>query len=572
METVTETIVLERSATFAPVKSRLQFGRRRLAVAGLALAVTLGGIGYGRYWWNIGRFIESTDDAYAGGNVTAGLAACRGLCFANPGDRQPVCACRSIADPPGPRDFQAALDHAQAIADQRQAALSGLEAKYVLQQAMISQAEADLNAKAAHATFADADAVRYRNLAATTLARGKTPRGRQRPTRRRRSTTKSAQAGLAAARQQLTVLDAQIAEARADVAQAKADLETARLNLGYTEIRSPIDGYVGNRAAQVGAYVANGAYLLSVIPSQGLWVDANFKEDQLAHMRPGQPATVVADVLPGKIFHGHVESLAPGTGAVFSVIPPENATGNFTKIVQRVPVRIALDDGEARPRRVAAGSVDDSQRRHALRRTVRGVTAMPAPTGLAAQPAAVRGDVFRRVHGAARHPDRRLVTAGHRRRPVGGAGRDQLGADRLSDRRDRRDPAQRLADPGVLDALAVRRLGRRLYRHQPALRPRLEHPEHDRLPGAAGLLGASMIPTMFTSSFHFFQGPRRVYSAAVVGTIASIAPMLGPVIGGWITDTLELALAVLRQPRCRASRSRSSSRCSSGSTNRIGGC
>jgi len=113
-------------------------------------------------------------------------------------------------------------------------------------------------------------------------------------------------------------------------------------------IRSSIDGYIGNRAAQVGAYVASGAYLVSVIPAHGLWVDANFKEDQLARMRPGQPATIIADVLPGKTFHGHVESLAPGTGAIFSVIPPENATGNFTKIVQRVPVRIALDDADAR--------------------------------------------------------------------------------------------------------------------------------------------------------------------------------------------------------------------------------
>ncbi len=101
--------------------------------------------------------------------------------------------------------------------------------------------------------------------------------------------------------------------------------------------------------------------MLSVIPAQGLWVDANFKEDQLARMRPGQPATVVADVLPGKRFRGRVESLAPGTGAVFSVIPPENATGNFTKIVQRVPVRIALDDaqfGELRPGLSTTVSVD----------------------------------------------------------------------------------------------------------------------------------------------------------------------------------------------------------------------
>src|SRR5690349_14877283 len=146
----------------------------------------------------------------------------------------------------------------------------------------------------------------------------------------------------------MTVLRADIAAARAGVAQAKADLETARLNLGYTEIRSPIDGYVGNRAAQVGAYIKGGAYLLSVIPARDLWVDTNFKEDQLAQIRPGQPAAVVADVLPGKTFHGHVESLAPGTGSLFSVIPPENATGNFTKIVQRVPVRIALDGADAR--------------------------------------------------------------------------------------------------------------------------------------------------------------------------------------------------------------------------------
>ncbi len=176
-----------------------------------------------------------------------------------------------------------------------------------------------------------------------------------------RSETNAAQEILAAARQQLSVLDADIAAAQAGVAAADADVATAQLNLGYTEIRAPIDGYVGNRAAQIGTYVASGAYLLSVIPAQGLWVDANFKEDQLATMRPGQPATVVLDVRPGRVFHGHVQSLAPGTGALFSVIPPENATGNFTKIVQRVPVRIALDDakfGELRPGLSATVSVD----------------------------------------------------------------------------------------------------------------------------------------------------------------------------------------------------------------------
>jgi membrane fusion protein (multidrug efflux system) len=165
----------------------------------------------------------------------------------------------------------------------------------------------------------------------------------------------SAQAALAAANQQLSVLAANIDEAAAAVAQAQADLQTARLNLGYAEIRSPISGYVGNRAARVGAYVSQGTYLLTIVPAHGLWVDANFKEDQLARMQPGQPATIVAATLPGHVFHGHVLSLAPATGAVFSVIPPENATGNFTKIVQRVPVRIALDDEDASLGRIRPG-------------------------------------------------------------------------------------------------------------------------------------------------------------------------------------------------------------------------
>ena len=346
METVMDAIAIERSAA-APVKSRRQFRLRNLALAGLAFAITVAGIAYGRYWWTVGRFIESTDDAYAGGNVTSVAPHVAGfVAQILVTDNQYVSAGQLLIRLDA-RDFQAAFDHARAVADQRQAALAGLEAKYVLQQSMIRQAEADLNAKAAHAAWTREDAVRYRDLAATTFGTRQNAERASAADEEARSASNAAEAGLAAARQKLSVLDADITAARADVAQAKADLETARLNLGYTEIRSPIDGYVGNRSAQVGAYVANGAYLVSVIPAHGLWVDANFKENQLADMRPGQPAVVVADVLPGKTFHGHVESLAPGTGAVFSVIPPENATGNFTKIVQRVPVRITLDDGAA---------------------------------------------------------------------------------------------------------------------------------------------------------------------------------------------------------------------------------
>jgi membrane fusion protein (multidrug efflux system) len=363
MEAVMDSLALERARTTAPVGRRLKFRRKTLMLAGLTLAVTIGGLDYGRYWWTTARFIESTEDAYAGGNVTPVSPHVAGfVAQILVEDNQRVRAGQLLIRLDR-RDFQAALDHAEAAAAERRAALAGLEAKCVLQQAVIRQAEADLGAKLAHATFAGKDAVRYRKLALTSFGTTRNAERTDAVDREAQSATQSAQAGLTAARQQLTVLEAEIAEARAGIAQATADLETARLNLGYTEIRSPIDGYVGNRAAQIGAYVTGGAYLLSVIPAHGLWVDANFKEDQLARMRAGQPATVVADVLPGKVFHGRVLSLAPGTGAVFSVIPPENATGNFTKIVQRIPVRIALDNadgtlGELRPGVSTTVSVD----------------------------------------------------------------------------------------------------------------------------------------------------------------------------------------------------------------------
>jgi membrane fusion protein (multidrug efflux system) len=130
------------------------------------------------------------------------------------------------------------------------------------------------------------------------------------------------------------------------LAQAVAERDIARLNLDDTVLRAPVDGTVGNRRARAGAYAQAGTQLLAIVPAHGLWVDANFKEGQLAHLRPGMPVKIEADVLPGRVFHGRVASLAPATGAQFSVLPPENATGNFTKIVQRVPVRVQLDEAD----------------------------------------------------------------------------------------------------------------------------------------------------------------------------------------------------------------------------------
>jgi membrane fusion protein (multidrug efflux system) len=309
----------------------------------LGFAALSGAAAYGHNWWTVGRFIESTDDAYVGGNVTPIAPHVAG--FVQQilvTDNQYVQAGQPLIRL-DPADFAAALSHAQAVLQARQATVADLQAKRVLQRSVIAGAEADLAAKQAQAVFTTQDAERYRSLAATAAGSRQNEQKALAGDKAAKAAVLASQAAIEAANQQFAVLDAEIVAAKADLGQAEADLRTAQLNLGYTEITTPVAGYIGNRYAQVGAYVAAGTNLLSIVPASGLWVDANFKEDQLAHMKPGDPATIVADVLPGRTFQGHVASLAPATGAVFSVIPPQNATGNFTKIVQRVPVRIALD-------------------------------------------------------------------------------------------------------------------------------------------------------------------------------------------------------------------------------------
>jgi membrane fusion protein (multidrug efflux system) len=347
MDAITDAKTLSELTNAPPAKTPRRVSRKRLMVIGLAGAAAIASSVYAYDWWTVGSYFQGTDDAYVGGDVTpiaphiAGFVAQILVT-----DNQRVAAGQVLVRLDD-RDTRAAADHAEAVLAQRQATLASLRAKYDLQQWTIAQAGADLDARNAQALFAKLDAERYRSLAESAAGTRQNAQKTTATDQAAHAAVTSAQAGLASARQQLTVLGADIREAEGAVAQAKADLATAQLNLGYAEIRSPIDGYVGNRAAQVGAYVSPGTYLLTIVPAHGLWVDANFKEDQLARMVPGQAATIVADVLPGHVFRGHVLSLAPATGAVFSVIPPENATGNFTKIVQRLPVRIALDDGDA---------------------------------------------------------------------------------------------------------------------------------------------------------------------------------------------------------------------------------
>jgi membrane fusion protein, multidrug efflux system len=338
--------------------------RKGLALAGAALLAAAGGGWYGYDWWTVGRFIESTDDAYVGGDVTVIAPKVAGfIAEVAVSDNQQVHA-GDLLVKLDDRDYRAALAKAVAAVAGQQASLANLEATRRLQQAMINEAQAELAATAAEVTRAKYDVDRYRALSQDQFASAQRFQQADADHRKALAADTKARAALEAAARQLEVIDTQKQQTQAALAGAIADRDTAQLNLGYTELRAPVDGSVGNRSARAGAYATVGAQLIALVPARGLWVDANFKENQLVRLGAGLPATVVADVLPGQVLHGHVASLAPATGAVFSVLPAENATGNFTKIVQRVPVRILLEGdagmlGRLRPGLSVTAAVDE---------------------------------------------------------------------------------------------------------------------------------------------------------------------------------------------------------------------
>lgn len=342
--------------------------KKRLAILLLVvIAVTL--LIWGIYWWRSGRFLQSTDDAYVGGNVTvisprvSGYVA-RILVQDNARVKagQPLIALDDA-------DFRAQLTAAQAEASAAKAAIIRLQAQQQLARADIRGAQAQLEESRATLRFAEHETRRYQSLASARVASVQDAQRARSQFEAAQAREKAAIAALASRNQQLTVVDAEIGEARTRVEKAQAEEQQARLNLSYTTLYAPTEGYVGNRAVSPGTFVAAGNQLLSLIPLAGMWVDANFKEDQIRHMRPGQPVTIEADVDSGLAVTGHLSSLAPATGAVFSIIPAQNATGNFTKIVQRVPVRITLDApadrvGALRPGLSVTATVNTESRNH----------------------------------------------------------------------------------------------------------------------------------------------------------------------------------------------------------------
>ena len=346
----------------APQKNRPAI-LKRVALILLIAAVGLGvgKLAYG--WWTVGRFIENTDDAYVGGDVTVIAPKVAGfIAQLDVTDNQQVHA-GDLLLKLDDRDYRATLAKADAAVAVQQATLQNLDATRHLQEAMVAQAQAEIAASDAEVVRTHDDQVRYKQLLTTDSASAQSAEAADTDYKRALADGEKYKAALAAAQRQLDVIATQKLQVQAAVNEAIAQRDLAQLDVGYTELRAPIDGTVGNRSAQTGAYATIGSQLISLVPASGLWIDANYKESQLAKMHPGSPATIEVDSIPGKIFHGHVVSIAPATGAQFSVLPPENATGNFTKIVQRVAVRIVLDHeadalGQLRPGLSVTAKVD----------------------------------------------------------------------------------------------------------------------------------------------------------------------------------------------------------------------
>lgn len=336
---------------------------RRIALAGVALAA-LGGAGYwGHGYWTVGRFEVSTDDAYVKADSTTIAPKISGyIAEVLVRDNEPVKAGQILARIDD-RDFRVALDQARADVEAARAAVASKQAQLDAQQSVIDTASATIAVDKANQTFAEQDYERYTNLAKTGYGSVQNQQAAQAKIDAARATTVRDTASLAAAQKQVELIRADLAQARATVAHDEAVQKQAELNLSYAAIAAPVDGTVGNRTLRVGQYVQAGTQLMAVVPLAGVYIVANYKETQLTDVHAGQPVDIEVDMFPGRTYHGHVDSLSPASGQEFALLPPDNATGNFTKVVQRIPVKIVLDGdaaekGDLRPGMSVQPSID----------------------------------------------------------------------------------------------------------------------------------------------------------------------------------------------------------------------
>jgi membrane fusion protein, multidrug efflux system len=334
----------ETTATASGWLSRWLFPLLRVAFLIFAAWVIWYVAGHWDRWTGAAR-LESTDDAFVAGDVTPLSARVSGnITEMAVNDFQMVRKGDLIAVI-DPSDYQAQFDLAQANLAAAQATLANLANQRIVQEALVHQAEATIDATEADVLRYQLEDQRQRNLLKTGIA------GTQQLVEQADDNAKKAiaqrrlnEAQLDQQKAALAAIDIQEKQLRAQIQAAEAQVALASDNLRYTRILSPADGLVGQRQVRLGQFVNVGTQVIAVLPLPNIWTLANFKETQMTNIRVGQPARVTVDAFPDLKLTGHVDSWSPGTGSTFALLPPDNATGNFTKVVQRVPVKIVLDN------------------------------------------------------------------------------------------------------------------------------------------------------------------------------------------------------------------------------------
>ena len=334
----------------APARTAVRHRRFPVWTAGIAAGLILAaGVIY-----IPGRYVEATDDAYVQADTVSVVPKVSGYVTALHVTDNSHFKANDLLVEIDPRDFIVAVQSAQADLQSVEASKVNVTEQLTEQAQVITAAQATVDSDRAQVQFAGQQLVRYAALAKD--GTGTQERWQQAVSDigQRRANLDHDLASLAAAQVQASVLRSQSRQADAAIARQQAALAQARLNLSYTKIDAPMDGTVANRTVQVGNFVQPGQTLFSAVPTE-VYVVANFKETQLGHMRAGQPVRIRVDAFPDRRIGGHIDSFQRGTGSNFALLPPENATGNFVKVVQRVPVKIVLDNPAAALRGIAPG-------------------------------------------------------------------------------------------------------------------------------------------------------------------------------------------------------------------------
>ena len=323
-------------------RKRRVSARRRLTVGALLVAV-LGSAGwYGYHWLTVGRFTVWTDDAYVQAyNATLAAKVAGYVADVRVIDNMRVRAGDVIATIDD-GDYRLAVDSARSKVATQQATIVRIGHQIAAQQAAVEQAKTQLVSAKAGATRMQLELERQDMLVARQASSRQLQEQAQANRDQATAAVDGAQAAINSAAATVDVLKGQEQEAISTLDELKATLAKAERDLSFTVIRAPLDGVIGNRAVQAGDYVQTGQRLASLVPLDAVYINANFKETQLARLQPGQAVSIAVDALPEHVIEGTVESFSPASGAVFSLLPPDNATGNFTKIVQRLPVRIKV--------------------------------------------------------------------------------------------------------------------------------------------------------------------------------------------------------------------------------------